>query len=98
MMRCEQPGWIQIANHDPSGRRGLWYRVSASPGDDPKACIEVCSGREGDDSYVKLSPGQTLTDRDIYDLFDVLMVAADVLYCNPVPTVDEDNTTETEEE
>lgn len=47
MIRCNEDGWICVAMHDPSGRRGLWYRLTAEG-------IEICAGREGDDDFVKI--------------------------------------------
>jgi len=48
-MRFQEPGWIQLgSSKDPSGRRQLWVRFQEDS-------IELCSGREGDDAYVKLS-------------------------------------------
>lgn len=72
-MRILQPGWIQVAGHDPSGRRGLWYRGS------PEQGVELCAGREGDDCYVCLPPGQVLTAEVLYNLWDCLATAADNL-------------------
>ena len=53
LLRCEEPGWKLAAMNDPSGRRGIWYRVTENTFGDTVS-IEICSGREGDDHYVKL--------------------------------------------
>jgi hypothetical protein len=39
--------WVRIGRQDSTGRRSLWFRES-------KHCIELCSGREGDDAYVQI--------------------------------------------
>jgi hypothetical protein len=38
--------------------------------------MELCAGREGDDAYVSLTVGQTLTQGDIDNLADVLYRAS----------------------
>jgi hypothetical protein len=46
--RLKEPGWVRIGLYDRSERRSLWLRYT------PKI-IELCSGREGDDQYVKIT-------------------------------------------
>jgi hypothetical protein len=64
--RFTNEGWILAAMNDKSGRRGIWYKPFKD------GCVEVCGGREGDDNYVKLEVGQTLTEEDIKALDDIL--------------------------
>lgn len=46
--KSNEPGWILCAMNDPTGRRGIWFRET------PEA-VELCSGREGDDSFVSIA-------------------------------------------
>lgn len=62
-MRNQQPGWCEIAL--PDGRRGLWSRVSLNQ-------LELCAGHDGDDAYIKLTAGDTLSLETICALEDVL--------------------------
>lgn len=84
-MRLDEPGWRCAAMHDPSGRRGLWYRdvrmgpepthlELLHPG--PRVGVEVCAGREGDDAFVALAVGQTLAAADVAALAECLARAA----------------------
>lgn len=46
--------------HDPSGRRGLWARITEGPtGDRGAVKVELCAGREGDDAYVSFERDAT---------------------------------------
>jgi len=45
--RASDPGWVCVGMNDTSARRGVWYREDGD-------AIELCSGREGDDGYVRL--------------------------------------------
>lgn len=58
--RAAEPGFVQVLCRD--GRRGFWYR--RTPG-----AIEMCAGREGDDTYVclYLPPGALLGLEDLLD-------------------------------
>lgn len=47
-MRCMESGWVQIGKSDSTGRRSLWVKLSDSNH------IELCAGREGDDSYIMI--------------------------------------------
>ena len=69
-VRCEDEGYVTCAMHDPAGRRGLWARATEN-------AIELCSGREGDDSYVCLREGDTLTAETMQNLSEVLERAHD---------------------
>jgi len=60
--------------HDPTGRRGIWFRRFDVIGDGSCPAIAINAGREGDDVSVLLSAGQTLTARDIHDLDAALAV------------------------
>jgi len=98
MMRLDEPGWRCAAMHDPSGRRGLWYReVRMGPEPQhlglrhpgPRVGVEVCAGREGEDDYVRLVAGAVLMPADLRRLAGCLrtgaMVAADSNVQAPVP-------------
>lgn len=82
--RAEEPGWTLAAMHDPSHRRGLWYRehpwnayeARIASTSLPLYKVELCSGREGDDRYVSLEVGQIITAETLQDLRDVLESAA----------------------
>lgn len=57
---------------DPSGRRGLWMRLTPAPAEgyipknvSPIKHLELCAGREGDDDYVHLQPGEVLTEHKL---------------------------------
>lgn len=43
--RCDELGWLRIGRWGSAYRRSLWSRIT-------KHGVELCSGREGDDSYV----------------------------------------------
>jgi hypothetical protein len=53
--RKDEPGYKVIAMHDPSGRRGVWYRANND------GSIELCAGRDGNDAYVRLDDGARVT-------------------------------------
>ncbi len=79
-LRCQEPGWTLAAMNDPVRRRGLWYKVDnwQSP-----TVLEVCGGREGDDYYLKLELGQTVTNINLKALDNVLSTCRWVLEQNP---------------
>lgn len=62
-MRKDEPGWELIA--DPDGRRGLWMRQTVTH-------LELCAGRDGDDTYVKIELGQEVTTRTLASLAEVM--------------------------
>lgn len=69
-------GWIRIGRYDSPRRRSLWSRVLPRPKDEdlqvpPPESIELCSGREGDDAYVKIGRDNPAFS----ELVDVLMYA-----------------------
>lgn len=64
--------WVCCSMHDPSGRRGVWFRVVAGG-------VEVCAGREGDDWYCKLTVGEVFSERNLRALLDCLEVGDHVL-------------------
>lgn len=80
MSRANEDGWILCSMNDPSGRRGLWFRVS-----EDSTCVEICAGREGDDLYLTLSAGEAITLSDLAKLIDalrsILMVRLKSEYC-----------------
>lgn len=57
-MRASEDGWQEVVMRDPSGRRGLWMRVTGTT-------VELCAGREGDDAYVKLEGADSGAVRDV---------------------------------
>lgn len=69
--RASEPGWECISMHDPSGRRGIWFRVS-----NQNSTIEICAGREGDDWYSKIEVGKTISIFDICSMVDCLSVGS----------------------
>lgn len=74
-MRFEEPGYKQVSLPDPAGRRGLWIRRTPPHEDDRDALpetIELCAGREGDDDYVKISVGDTITGKTLDALESVV--------------------------
>lgn len=66
--------------HDPSERRGIWFRET-------RGMLEVCGGREGDDSYVKLEVGKELSQDDLRALATVLDTSRWVLEDYEIPEV-----------
>jgi hypothetical protein len=72
-VRGGEPGWVRIGRYDRAERRSLWCRVVNKEGDtdglDDPIAIELCSGREGDDAYVKL----TAADPQWGDLCNLLL-------------------------
>lgn len=79
-LRCEELGWRLCAMNDPAQRRGIWYRYDNFS--DLKV-LELCGGREGDDHYVKLELGQSITFEVIRQLMYTLSTAEWVLGQNP---------------
>ncbi len=65
MMRCNQPGYVRCSKYDSASRRAIWYRTN----DD--GSVEVCAGREGDDNYVKLTPGVIITNEIMESIIGV---------------------------
>ena len=87
-MRCTLPGFEPLAMHDPSGRRGLWARTIIEGGEvlvpkegyciNPPVCeaVEIIAGREGDDAYVKLRVGETITQQKMNALLQLISYVA----------------------
>lgn len=75
-MRYREPNWVQVGPLDSVGRRGLWMRTTSPSGDRCEglrpSLVELCSGREGDDSYVALRVGAVITEEMLHDLDDAL--------------------------
>lgn len=69
--RASEPGWKCISMHDPSGRRGVWFRVNSQ-----NSTIEICAGREGDDWYSKIEVGNIISINDIKNLAECLSVGS----------------------
>lgn len=63
--RAFDPGWEQVADNDPAGRRGIWMRRTGDT-------LEVCSGREGDDAYFLVEPGMVTTSETVEKLYEAL--------------------------
>lgn len=56
-MRNLDDDWVEIGKRCSANRRSLWVRINYRELDatnDTVASIELCAGREGDDSYVLL--------------------------------------------
>lgn len=66
-MRSSEAGYVLAAMNDPSGRRGIWYRQT-----DRNTPLEICGGREGDDAYVKMTIGEAITPRMLFEVEDIL--------------------------
>lgn len=69
--RASQPGYVLAGMNDITGRRGIWYRY-----DKVQQCIEICGGREGDDSYVKFQAGKVVSEEDIKSAEEVFSTGA----------------------
>ncbi len=54
--------WTRIGRYDSALRRSTWARINETEGPhlyrthEDVTSIELCSGREGDDAYVKITP------------------------------------------
>jgi hypothetical protein len=62
MRRCDESAWVKIGATCSAGRRSLWLRVNYKSDANPLVTLqdevesfELCAGREGDDSYVKIA-------------------------------------------
>lgn len=64
--RAFESGWRCASLHDPSRRRGIWFRTP-QPG-----VLELCAGREGDDYSALLEAGCALTPNDFQRVVSVL--------------------------
>jgi len=82
--RFALPGYQEIYRHD--SRRGVWLRVVLGAATMAPTRVELCAGREGDDHYVKLEAGQTLTPEMLFGLAEVVAYARDALasFCPPL--------------
>lgn len=75
-MRYIQPGWVRIGRYDAPQRRSTWARLDVPEGppdprtadEDVATAVELCSGREGDDAYVRVERG----DPAFFGLLDVV--------------------------
>ena len=68
-VRGGESGWVRIGLYDSVRRRSSWVRLVGEDDMGNVQAIELCSGREGDDAYVKL----TSQDPQWDDLCDVLL-------------------------
>lgn len=78
-MRHKEPGYVKIGITCKAGRRSLWFRENWREGANENVkevgdllSFELCAGREGDDSYVKVENDGS---KQFYDLWDVLSTA-----------------------
>ncbi len=74
--------------HDPTGRRGIWYRTETTPtptsdGQRPIKStypavtkVEIVAGREGDDEAVTLRVGDTISLEMLHRLEGCLRIGA----------------------
>lgn len=87
MMRCNSAGMSCVSMHDPTGRRGIWYRTETTPTPTPTARgrsrrplavtkVEIVAGREGDDEEVTLRVGDTITLEMLHRLEGCLRIGA----------------------
>lgn len=70
LVRGEERSWVRIGRYDRARRRSLWCRLVGEDVDGigTVQAIELCSGREGDDAYVKFTPADPQWE-DLCDLF-----------------------------
>jgi hypothetical protein len=68
-VRGEESGWTRIGRYDSAERRSLWCRIIGENERGDVVAIELCSGREGDDAFVRLDA----TNPQWRDLCDVLL-------------------------
>lgn len=64
--RAYEGDWTLVAMNDPAGRRGIWYRQP------DETTLEVCAGREGDDEYLRVAVGDTVTLSVMLSLLGVM--------------------------
>lgn len=90
MMRCNSAGMSCVSMHDPTGRRGIWYRTETTPTPTPTSDgqrsvtstypavtkVEIVAGREGDDEEVTLRVGDTITLEMLHHLEGCLRIGA----------------------
>lgn len=74
LCRYKDDGWFRCTPYDRAERRAVWMRT-----DDASDVVELCGGREGDDCYVRLVPGQVLTVPLLNAICEPLLRAADKL-------------------
>lgn len=67
--RRSEHGYIPAAMHDPSGRRGIYFREVENG-------LDVCGGREGDDWLASFRVGDTITKEQIDQLQACLETSA----------------------
>lgn len=65
----ESPEWSCCSMHDPTERRGIWWRVIGDT-------LEIRAGREGDDVAVRLTVGNVLSQKQLRAIDDCLSVGA----------------------
>ncbi len=83
-MRCNDAGMVCVSMHDPTGRRGIWYRTETTPTLCTRTAstypavteVEIVAGREGDDEAVTMRVGDTITLEMLHRLEGCLRVGA----------------------
>ena len=72
-----------VSMHDPTGRRGIWYRTETTPMPTPDGStypavtkVEIVAGREGDDEEVTMRVGDTITLEMLHRLEGCLRIGA----------------------
>lgn len=69
------PPFRCAANHDPSGRRGIWFRrVATNP-----LTLDIIGGREGDDYECTLQEGTPIPSGPLIALMGLLNTSANML-------------------
>jgi len=71
-IRGGEPGWERIGLFDSAERRALWRRVIGEDEFGEPDAIELCSGREGDDAFVRIDR----SNPQWADIADVLLRAS----------------------
>lgn len=76
-MRVQEAGWEKIGITCSSGRRSLWMRLAMRDNRASEVSattvsgIELCAGREGDDSHVAITPANP----QFGEILEVLLTA-----------------------
>lgn len=79
-MKPDENGLFLCAMNDEDGRRGIWVRFPENPNLDPDTqyptAVEIRAGREGSDYGVVIGVGDTITEKNLRQLFLCLMSGA----------------------
>lgn len=77
----EENGWVEIGKRCSAGRRSMWLKLKMFSNNaiiyskDTVESIEVCAGREGDDSHIIITHDCNMFD-ELLDLFTTAQYAA----------------------